>query len=692
MNSIVQIYFKVSSGVCIAPSPDLNVSSQIVSFSSSDYKQFTSDVIPRPPTPPVISESEPNTASNEENIKRDEVHHAEGPSSSKTAEGAEDFNCDIFSSEDEEAIDSMLERPFEDGQTSKLTIPEEGEKREKVVLAHRDTDYFDVLPEGWVEVTHSSGLPIYLHKASRVCTFSRPYFIGPGSVRHHSVPESAIPCLHQKRVLKQVEERAKESEAALEEALKSSNSNLEGADREELAKLTIARLQAPGTKVQVKFQSAEDFKQRQLTPQALHEYAKKVFRFKTIQIYRFNKWSATRSFHRQKKMAEAERLGKLAPGIEVPTGRPTLPSNVQLITVPALENNQKPHHKGFFLNPHGKTSVSILHEYVQKVLKSTISYEFEETRNSSTPYACCARLKINLSNRVMNAVTIKEKLLLLQEKEKRDQELQNNGENSAEDFVVLGRGCGNSKKAAKLDAAKSALKILIPAIEFDSEGIARTQKKENEDAKCEEGDAVALFDMLPIEDSRIPDLSARAGQPSPYLILQECLKRHAVHGDTEIKLRSERVKHQKHKFDMDVGKHRVSVICSNKREGKQMASQAMLKKLHPQFDNWGSLIRLYGQETQQKHQEARRCRQSIIKLQGSRDKGSSSLEPNRAILEKLRSEMLNVLKSKSRSENMRIRPPLSYSGELLDGEKVAEQSEMYAKSHPDTQSTFRIDF
>ena len=54
--------------------------------------------------------------------------------------------------------------------------------------------------------------------------------------------------------------------------------------------------------------------------------------------------------------------------------------------------------------------------------------------------------------------------------------------------------------------------------------------------------------------------------------------------------------------------------------------------------------------------------------------------------------MLNVLKSKSRSENMRIRPPLSYSGELLDGEKVAEQSEMYAKSHPDTQSTFRIDF
>lgn len=43
-------------------------------------------------------------------------------------------------------------------------------------------------------------------------------------------------------------------------------------------------------------------------------------------------------------------------------------------------------------------------------------------------------------------------------------------------------------------------------------------RKEDEDNSRE--DAVALFDMLPIEDSRIHDLSARAGQPSPYLLLQ----------------------------------------------------------------------------------------------------------------------------------------------------------------------------
>lgn len=51
------------------------------------------------------------------------------------------------------------------------------------VCAVRGRDHFDVLPEGWIEVTHNSGMPIYLHKASRVCSVSKPYFLGPGSTR-----------------------------------------------------------------------------------------------------------------------------------------------------------------------------------------------------------------------------------------------------------------------------------------------------------------------------------------------------------------------------------------------------------------------------------------------------------------------------------------------------------------------------
>ena len=36
------------------------------------------------------------------------------------------------------------------------------------------------------------------------------------------------------------------------------------------------------------------------------------------------------------------------------------------------------------------------------------------------------------------------------------------------------------------------------------------------------------------------------------------------------------------------------VICKNKREGKQLAAQSILQKLHPYITCWGSLLRLYG--------------------------------------------------------------------------------------------------
>ena len=39
------------------------------------------------------------------------------------------------------------------------------------------------LPEGWIGVNHYSGGIIYLHKKSRVVTWSRPYSIGDVSLR-----------------------------------------------------------------------------------------------------------------------------------------------------------------------------------------------------------------------------------------------------------------------------------------------------------------------------------------------------------------------------------------------------------------------------------------------------------------------------------------------------------------------------
>lgn len=52
-----------------------------------------------------------------------------------------------------------------------------------IYVAEKGQNHFEVLPEGWVKVTHNSGIPLYLHQQARVCTVSRPYFLGPGSVR-----------------------------------------------------------------------------------------------------------------------------------------------------------------------------------------------------------------------------------------------------------------------------------------------------------------------------------------------------------------------------------------------------------------------------------------------------------------------------------------------------------------------------
>lgn len=43
-------------------------------------------------------------------------------------------------------------------------------------------DHFDLLPEGWIQIMHHTGIPIYLHRPARVCTLARPYFLGSGNI------------------------------------------------------------------------------------------------------------------------------------------------------------------------------------------------------------------------------------------------------------------------------------------------------------------------------------------------------------------------------------------------------------------------------------------------------------------------------------------------------------------------------
>lgn len=70
---------------------------------------------------------------------------------------------------------------------------------EKIVLEEVCKNHFDILPENWIEATHKSGMPVYLHKKSRVVTITRPYFLGPGDPKSHLAPLSAITCLQYRK-------------------------------------------------------------------------------------------------------------------------------------------------------------------------------------------------------------------------------------------------------------------------------------------------------------------------------------------------------------------------------------------------------------------------------------------------------------------------------------------------------------
>ena len=106
---------------------------------------------------------------------------------------------------------------------------------------------------------------------------------------------------------------------------------------------------------------------------------------------------------------------------------------------------------------------------------------------------------------------------------------------------------------------------------------------------------VQIFDCR-IEDPRIADLCQRVGEPSPYAILITCLqKNRSSWGDTNIETNLVPKRNKRNEFTMSVkGKGEVTVICKNKRDGKQMAAQKLLQVLHPHLRSWSKVLALYG--------------------------------------------------------------------------------------------------
>lgn len=219
----------------------------------------------------------------------------------------------------------------------------EYEERFKTIMEEKGKNHFEMLPEGWVQVTHDSGMPLYLHRKYRVCSISRPYFLGPGSVRKHEIPISSIPCLNyrkalnrekdlieQQKILKEQQEKAAAEAAAASETImettdenqKMTNGlsallNLNKGDAQNATK-SLLPMPIPTCIAKVETVS-ENLKAHSLTSQQFTEYCKKLFHFKTIRVMRFKSWSARRKFTKNRKHIKHLQ-------------RPTLPDGTKLVS------------------------------------------------------------------------------------------------------------------------------------------------------------------------------------------------------------------------------------------------------------------------------------------------------------------------------------------------------------------------
>lgn len=487
----------------------------------------------------------------------------------------------------------------------------------KTVLKSRGRPPTEPLPDGWIMTFHNSGIPVYLHRETRVVTWSRPYFLGTGSIRKHDPPTSSIPCLHYKKMKEQEErelngevtpnvrgspvnsreEANSEETAGKSEATSEEHNNIppailtdSGPDGEGVTDNVLQSKEsqpydtAQGALGQVKAK-VEVCKDESIELEDFRQYLEKCFDFEQVTVKKFRTWAERRQFNRDMKRKQAE------------SERPILPANQKLIT---LSVQDAPTKKEFVINPNGKSEVCILHEYMQRVLKVRPVYNFFECENPSEPFGASVII----------------------------------------DGVTYGTGTASSKKLAKNKAARATLEILIPDF-----------VKQTSEEKPVEGDELEYFNHISIEDSRVYELTNKAGLLSPYQILHECLKRNHGMGDTSIKFEVIPGKNQKSEYVMTCGKHTVRGWCKNKRVGKQLASQKILQMLHPHVKNWGSLLRMYGRESN-KLVKKENSDKSVIELQQYAKKN----KPNLHILNKLQEEMKKLA---SQREETRKKPKMT---------------------------------
>ncbi|CAJ0926028.1 unnamed protein product, partial [Mesorhabditis belari] len=520
---------------------------------------------------------------------------------------------ELNTSDDFNPLD-LLEQAVDEEESTKTFL--------KRVPLYRPKDIIEPLPTGWREITHASGLSVYLHAETRVCTFSRPYYLGKGSVRHHEVPLCAIPCLHERKV-----------------------NDFYDRKREEAAQAGSA-LPLGDIDVQTK---GEDFGLNvQLSSNAVYEYAKTLYRIKMVKIRKnFRRWRDRAEHSRSQKELEDQRLiaaiddgGDDSEKIR----RFVLPDSVVMSAPQGLARAGKPGRQRRMVVV-GKTAVNILHDYASKFLRGAkLEYIEDQTnRSAAAPYQISVYLKKSAEVRLALADNIKEKLDVLRLRENFQ-----NGDDQNKD-QLLGRGVGASKKEAKRLAAQEAVKLFYfnAPIRFNSDGVAILENEEKKHEMIEQA-AENLFDDIALDDPKVSLLAPQAAIPTPLELLKLILQKTSKYANLKLEWKDgKRFGKSKFQVCLKLDTFEVKQEAEKRQSAEQLCAQHALKYLHrdTEITSYGALLKIYAQDLKQQY-EGIKEQKEVTKLQTTQKSSG-----NTAVLSKLCEELKKLEETKIRRDH-----------------------------------------
>ena len=467
------------------------------------------------------------------------------------------------------------------------------------------------LPDGWCEVFHTSGFPLYFHKQTRVVTLSRPYFLGSTSVRHHLIPVTAIPCLYMKRLQEeQGETDASVSECPFPTANESQNtlastrkrkhsedveegeiasprptttneSNGTDSSTKETMPVRPTKPQQLPVSLQILSNSTLDDSLRfsTLTSDDMRTYCQRRFAFEQREFKFFPSLGDKWKYIRQAQMKRRE-MNTPADAQIIELKPPTADSSVTVSATIKTTNNPPPAvikttttttttttsnesnaNKKVTIDLYpSKSPIALLQEYAFKVLKASVRYDWFTTDVSNSPFGC----------RVLVGET------------------------------VYGTGIGRNKRTAKANATEESLFILVPqykklqqqqqqqtavvkdppvddkpaeeegCIDDDEPSSTACEDRSNEN-QTSDSNSNSLLDEYLISDINIYDVCVTLGKPTPYQMLEKSLTYNALtRGESNIKLTMTKKPMFTH-ITLEIGnEHREEAQAKDKAHAKNL--------------------------------------------------------------------------------------------------------------------------